>query len=137
MRKLLSAMPWATAGRPDCPTVNSARPIHNAPPLERQREPRIVESAVHAELSDAPAVDEATEAHVRRFDLLIGIRVEDVAAPDGEPDPAGQLVRKIEVRQRLGAEVLVVRRVGRVVILDRSVICRPPENAEPTALTAR
>src|SRR2546425_3629614 len=135
----------AAAGRPGGLTDSQAMPVticptirpFNRPTLERQRQARVIEPAVHAELGDTPAVDEAAGAHVRSLDLAVGIRVEDVAAADGKADPAGQLVRKIEVRQRLGAEVLVVRRVGRVVILDRSIVCRPPESAEPSSLPTR
>src|SRR5216117_3775864 len=108
------------------------------PPLQRQLQSGIVEPAVHAELRDSAAVNEAAEADVRRLHLLIRVGVEDVVPADGEPDAPLELVREVEIEERLGAEPLVVGRVARVPIEDRAVIGGPRESGEaPPGVTCR
>src|SRR5438876_347106 len=69
--------------------------------LQRHLQARVIEAAVHPELRDTAAVNEAAEADVRRLHLGVRVGVEDVVPADGEPDAPLELVREVEVEERL------------------------------------
>src|SRR5216117_3242166 len=128
----------ASAVAADAATARPPIRLSTRPPLQRQLQSGIIEPAVHAELRDSAAVNEAAEADVRRLHLLIRVGVEDVVPADGEPDAPLELVREVQIEERLGAEPLVVGRVARVPIEDRAVIGGPRESGEaPPGVTCR
>src|SRR5437867_11855907 len=100
--------------------------------LQAQQHPRVVEPAVHPELRHPAAVDEAAEADVSRDHLPVRVGVQDIVAADRDPKATPQLVGQVEVEQCLRAEVLVARRAGWAVVLDRAVIGRACEPREAT-----
>src|SRR2546430_17296374 len=98
--------------------------------LQCHRHACVVESAVHTELRDAPAVDIAAAADVERLGLLVGERVEDVAPSHGEAHAPAQLVAEIEVEERFGPERLVVVRTAHLMEGDGAIVSRPRQAAE-------
>src|SRR5436190_14018113 len=101
-------------------------------PRESQRElqPGVVEPAVHPELRDATAVDEAAAADVERLGLLVGEGVENVAPSHGEAYATAQLAAEIEIEERFGPERLVVVWTAHLMEGDRAVVRRPRQAAE-------
>src|SRR3569623_2713906 len=98
------------------------RRAHTTSVLERQLKLRVIEAAVHAELRDVSAVDEAAEALVRVLDLLVGKRIEQVVGADREVHGLRGGIADVGVDEDLRPERLVVRRVVGLEIGSPDVI---------------